>query len=321
MGKLAKLELETSQSNTAKSVNGILWILNSNREETEVLNRNDNTKFDIMISYSHKEKEICKQLYDELIRAGYRVWIDFDNMHGNVMDAMAQAIELSQIIILCMSEQYQRSNYCRAEAQYAFKRKLKMIPILVQKYYKPDGWLSFLISHLLYIDFTKHDFPQAIEMLLKELKLSHLQDRTSILPERQNTNSLHKFIYSSSLTQLPPQTIALPENVRDWTSSHVQQWLTDNNLAQIAHILSDTDGLSLIYLSDHIVNSESQQILSLLQQDSLRHTNEPLSVVELSRFQSLIEREGFAKLRPVKTQNQVNDSIVTSHNSKCCQIM
>jgi hypothetical protein len=322
MAKLAKLELEKSNSNMSRSVNGILWILNSNCEETEILNKNDDTKFDIMISYSHKEKEICKQLYDELIQAGYRVWIDFDQMHGNVMDAMAQAIELSQIIILCMSEQYQRSNYCRAEAQYAFKRKLKMIPILVQKYYKPDGWLSFLISQLLYIDFTKHDFSQAIEMLIKELKLNQLQDHTLILPEKLNNNSLQKLMYPSPLTELPSQTIALPKNVRDWSSLHVQQWLTDNNLTQMAHILSDTDGLGLIYLSDYIVNSEPQQILSLLQQDSLRRTNQSLSVIEVSRFRSLIEREGFAKLKPIKKLKQVNNSITTSHHhSKCCQIM
>ena len=42
-----------------------------------------------MISYSHNDKEIYKKLYIELIQIGYRVWINFDQMHGNIMDAMA----------------------------------------------------------------------------------------------------------------------------------------------------------------------------------------------------------------------------------------
>ncbi|CAF4795757.1 unnamed protein product, partial [Rotaria magnacalcarata] len=69
-----------------------------NRDSTD---KGDETMFDIMISYSHKDKIFCKRLYDELIKTGYRVWIDFDQIHGNVMDAMAQAIEQSNAIIIC----------------------------------------------------------------------------------------------------------------------------------------------------------------------------------------------------------------------------
>ena len=63
-----------------------------------------------------------------MIKDGYRVWIDYDQIHGNIMDAMAQAIEQSKAILICMSEQYRRSNYCRAEAHYAFQRQLKLVP-------------------------------------------------------------------------------------------------------------------------------------------------------------------------------------------------
>ncbi|CAF4987808.1 unnamed protein product, partial [Rotaria sp. Silwood1] len=178
MMKLAQIKHGSNDESMRKIVNGILWNLNSNRGEDAVLKNRDDTTFDIMISYSHKDKQICKQLYDELVRAGYRVWIDFDHMHGNIMDAMAQAIEQSRMIIICMSEHYRRSNYCRAEAQYAFQCQLKMVPVLLQKYYKPDGWLSFLTAQLLYVDFTKHDFSRAIAMLMNELTTAHLCDNT-----------------------------------------------------------------------------------------------------------------------------------------------
>jgi hypothetical protein len=269
-----------------------------------------------MISYSHKDKQICKQVYDELIRAGYRVWIDFDQMHGNVMDAMAQAIEQSHAIIICMSEDYQRSNFCRAEAQYAFQRKLKIVPILLQKHYKPNGWLSFLVSQLLYVDFTKYEFPKAIETLFKELKVAHLHDNASIAPVQPITNHSDLSIYSTSPAQLSLERTVFPENIRDWTNSDVHRWLSENNLTQMARILSDVDGRGLIYLSECIMSGEPQQILLLLQQDSYRRANEVLSLVEVARFRSLIERKGLGTVTSVKLLTNTRNS----NHSKCCNI-
>ena len=170
MSKLAHLAKECDNEQMRKIIHGILWNLEINHEDHPTSEINDEKTFDIMISYSHKDKTLCKQIYEELTKAGYRVWIDFDQMHGNVMDAMAQAIERSHTIIICMSEEYRKSNYCRAEAHYAFQRQRKIVPVLLQKHYKPDGWLLFLIGQLLYVDFIKYEFDQAMKMLFKELK-------------------------------------------------------------------------------------------------------------------------------------------------------
>jgi hypothetical protein len=321
MSKLAKLGQESSDSNIRRSVNGILWLLDSNHEENVVSNISNDTRFDVMISYSHKDQKIIKQVYDELVRAGYRIWIDFDQMHGNIMDAMAQAIEQSHAIIICMSEHYQRSNFCRAEAQYAFQRKLKMVPILLQQHYKPSGWLSFLISQLIYVDFTKHEFPKAIEKVFKELKIAHSYDNTSIAPVQPKIHHPNQSIPSISPTPLPSTRTLITENIRDWTSSHVHIWLLENNLTQMAHILSDVDGPGLIYLSEYIMNGEPQQILLLLQQDSNRRANEDLSLIELARFRSLIEREGLVTMASVKLVKKMNHGITDSDHSSCCNIM
>ncbi|CAF3422579.1 unnamed protein product, partial [Rotaria sp. Silwood2] len=103
MTKLTHLAKECDNEQICKIIHGILWNLETNHQSHSTLNIDDSTTFDIMISYSHKEKVLCKQIYDELIKFGYRVWIDFDQMHGNIMDAMAQAIERSHTIIICMS--------------------------------------------------------------------------------------------------------------------------------------------------------------------------------------------------------------------------
>ena len=97
-------------------------------------NNSNKETFEVMISYCHDDdKMICTQVYDELIRNGFRVWNNFNETHENVIDAMISAIEQTRTIIICMSKQYKLSNYCRAEAQYAFKRNLKIIPVFNRK--------------------------------------------------------------------------------------------------------------------------------------------------------------------------------------------
>ncbi|CAF4193748.1 unnamed protein product, partial [Rotaria sordida] len=156
ISKLSQLSKECDNEQMSKRIHGILWNLEINHENRSTLEIKNGKRFDIMISYSHKEKVLCKQIYEELIKSGYHVWIDFDQMHGNVMDAMAQGIEQSHTIIICMSEHYRKSNYCRAEAPYAFQQQRKIVPLILQEQYKPYGWLSFLIGHLFYIDFNKY---------------------------------------------------------------------------------------------------------------------------------------------------------------------
>ena len=52
---------------------------------------------------------------------------------------MAQAVENSECVLMCMTEKYKQSNNCRAEAEYAFNIKKPIIPLIMQRNYKPDG--------------------------------------------------------------------------------------------------------------------------------------------------------------------------------------
>ena len=49
---------------------------------------------------------------------------------------MANAIEESQCIIIGMTENYKQSNFCRAEAEYAFQLNMKIIPLILQVLFK-----------------------------------------------------------------------------------------------------------------------------------------------------------------------------------------
>ncbi|CAF1554760.1 unnamed protein product [Rotaria magnacalcarata] len=289
MLRLNHLKQELHYEPMGKITYGILWNLKSMYENRDSTDKGDETMFDIMISYSHKDKIFCKKLYDELIKTGYRVWIDFDQIHGNVMDAMAQAIEQSNAIIICMSEQYRRSNYCRAEASYAFQRRARIVPILLQEHYQPDGWLLFLVGQLIYVDYTKYEFLDAMEMLIRELKAPVLHDDNVLRVESREDASMMNS--SLSITRRQSTFPVLAENILDWTQTDVRDWLIDHNLTQMSHLLSDYNGPSLINFYKYLTTAESHQILKLLQEDSLRRTNQSLSIVELARLQNLIDQQ------------------------------
>ncbi|CAF0869668.1 unnamed protein product [Rotaria sp. Silwood1] len=308
MHKLVQLEKDCHDEKMRKIAHGIFWNLELNHDEYALSEKNLGITFDIMISYSHVEKKICQELYEELTRKGFRVWIDFDQMHGNVMDTMAHAIEHSKTIIICMSESYRRSSYCRAEADYAFQRQLKIVPIRLQKHYKPDGWLLFLIGQLYYVDFTKYDFPQAFDALMKEIKTPRFYDTPKRIVEVNQESDEVSFSSPVQLSTSLPSV--LPDNVLDWSQVQVSQWLIDHNLVHMARLLCDYDGRSLIYFNEYLTKVNPQQMLTFLQEDSLRRTNQSLSVVELARFRSIYDKhqQSLVQSTTANERKKENDS-------------
>ncbi|CAF3480392.1 unnamed protein product [Rotaria sp. Silwood1] len=167
----------TSTSNTPylqKAADGILWQLFSKYGNSE-----REFQYDIMISYSHKDKDICHRIYKVLIANKFRVWIDLEEMHGAMMQVMADAIKHSRCILICMSESYFMSPYCQSEAQFAFEKRRILIPLRVQSGYKADGWLAFLTSGRIYVDFTKMDFDTAYAKVASEVLRSQANPQGS----------------------------------------------------------------------------------------------------------------------------------------------
>ena len=314
MAKLGHLAKNSDNEQMRKATHGILWNLESIHQDRPTPDIDDQRMFDIMISYSHKDQILCKQIYEHLVQAGYRVWIDFDQMHGNVMDAMAQAIERSHIIVICMSEQYRRSNYCRAEAHYAFQRGLKLVPVLLQEHYQPDGWLLFLIGQILYVDFTKYDFQQSMRLLIRELRAeNHVEMNVTTFRPRSNTRA--------TLINLIDDELDRPKKIQHWGKAHVQQWLLSNGLMQMARLLGECDGQALIYFNDFLNNSEHTDILMLLQDDCLRRTKESLSVIELSSLRSLIDHEQNRGSRPSRKRRHIHLARDQKYFKACCSLM
>lgn len=248
---------------------------------------NENYKFDTMISYCWKEKTICKQIFDRLTDKGYRVWFDEKNMHGNSVKAMANAIEASKCIILCMSTNYQRSNACHHEADYAYVLNRHIVPLVVQPGYKARDWLGFIIGSRIYVDFTKHEFDAAFPMLETEIKLEHsmIDDRrTKATLKSESNNDASLEVISTAYEKKP---------VKDWLSIDVVSWCRTVQLPSFAKLFRDFDGPCLMRLYTMSKKDGDDATFRSLKADFQNHSDNSeknLSYTEFIRFQSELEK-------------------------------
>ncbi|CAF2603423.1 unnamed protein product [Rotaria sp. Silwood2] len=197
--------LHSTDDDVKRFVEGILWKLEQDKKGIESTTVPSNDQYDIMLSYSHRNKDLCYAIYDRLIKDGFRVWIDRENMHGSPMDAMAHAIESCQYVLVCMSEEYKQSPCCQLEAQYAFQKRRPLIPLIMTSRYKPDGWLGIIVSGKIYIDIPKLTIDSAYIVLKKEID-AYRKERNSL----DEASSRKPPLVHDSVSQIPAPSKILP---------------------------------------------------------------------------------------------------------------
>ncbi|XP_072025529.1 uncharacterized protein [Amphiura filiformis] len=187
----------------------------------------------IMLSYQWDCQKRVLQIKDRLLHAGYRVWMDLANMRGNILGAMAKAVEESDVILICMTEKYKNSKSCRSEAEYAYSHDKKLIPLLMEKDYKPDGWLGILLKiHLYYAFHSSSQFDTSTVQLLKAIREctksgEDLPDGPIQPTHREVQGKGHKTQSS------------------DWSKDDVQSWLRDKDLSALCDKFSAFNGKHL----------------------------------------------------------------------------
>ncbi|CAF3694304.1 unnamed protein product [Rotaria sp. Silwood1] len=129
-------------------------------------------KYDLMISYCHKNSDLCNIIYNCLLKLGkYKIWIDNEEMHGSMMERMAEAIEDSHLMLVCMSSAYRSSQACQAECEYAFSHQHRALFVKLEPNYKPNGWLGIFLGSRYYIDITKGDFMTKFKEIVKQISI------------------------------------------------------------------------------------------------------------------------------------------------------
>ncbi|CAF4027827.1 unnamed protein product [Rotaria sordida] len=192
-----------------------------------------------------------------------------------VLSAMANAINDSECIILCMSDSYKRSTACQCEASYAYKLKRRMIPLIMRKGFKPDGWLQVLIGSRLYINFGKPPFDEACQNLMKEINAlkrvpilpekvvndtdnsaTKEQPSVTVKPNESEKPSPRETTVSSIIKTRKPTLNFIRKSILEWSELDTQDFLVANRLKLLLPLCEEMDGRALIELYNISINNK-----------------------------------------------------------------
>ncbi|XP_060072155.1 uncharacterized protein LOC132552028 [Ylistrum balloti] len=196
----------------------------------------------IMISYNWADQKMLLRVRDRLQDVGYKVWMDVDNMEGDILDAMARAVENAHIVLMCYSEKYKESKNCRTEAQYAYQVNKDIIPVLMQTRYKPDGWLGILVGSKLFYEFTtKYPFENKIRELIREL-----ENRFRVMMKKDSAPKVLSIV-STQIEQTKKEDMENKTAMVSWTTDDLSEWLSRNKLEAFVGLKS-LSGAQLAFL-------------------------------------------------------------------------
>ena len=264
---------------------------NKSEENKSEENSDESTKYDMMISYCWAQKELCHKINDRLEKDGFQVWLDRDEMHGSIIESMAAAIEQARFVLLCMSSNYKNSINCKAEAEYAFNRKSKIVPLIVEPKYRADGWLGFMAGSKIYVDFTEKDeeeeFEATYKSLIAELERNGLRDteegkekKTTPPPATETKPEEHEKEHEHEPPSIQTKEYLTVGPASVWNEEHVKEFLIDNKLEHLMPVCQSMDGETLIEFHQ-ACQATPDTIYKVVNNSKDEH---PVSVANLFKF-------------------------------------
>lgn len=196
----------------------------------------------VFFSYNWAHQKEIVKLAGDIKAAGYKVWLDIDQMHGSTVEAMADGLDNASIVIVDISPQYKESPNCRLEGMYAMQRRLPLVPVMFEDRYTPTGWLGLLLGTSLWYKYTEEKMHASVlSSVLRELNLK-------IGPPNTHIASAPGGPPASSAPPPPPPPAK--QTLRDMTIKEVGEWLQKIGLEMYIPLLADNaiDGASLQWL-------------------------------------------------------------------------
>ena len=239
MGLLRQLQ-HSKDSQVQRAAAGALWEVEG--KTARHAERIESTGNHVMISYQWDSQEVLIEVKNRLQASGYRVWMDLEQMRGSTLEAMAKAVENSSVVLVCVSERYKESPNCRSEAEYAYQLRKDIIPLMMQRKYRGDGWLGMLVGTKLWFDFqSKQSIEPGVTKLIKELGVRGKDvdntDEPSVTP-------VAPAVQSDDVDTAPSSP-----GVSNWTNEEVKQWFKEIGLEKVyKEDISEIDGQTLIDL-------------------------------------------------------------------------
>lgn len=129
-------------------------------------------KFDVFISHSSKDKELILQVIADLQNNGISYWVDHEQIQfgDNITNKIEDGLQGSKYILVALSKNLGKSNWCRAEygpilnREYNMNSEKKVIPINLDNC--SDEEIPLLLYDKRRADFTnKEEYTRFINFL------------------------------------------------------------------------------------------------------------------------------------------------------------
>eukprot|EP00300_Choanocystis_sp_HF-7_P010795 c17156_g2_i3.p1 GENE.c17156_g2_i3~~c17156_g2_i3.p1 ORF type:complete len:629 (+),score=147.69 c17156_g2_i3:158-2044(+) len=197
----------------------------------------------VMLSYCWSDHEIVFKIRDALVAEGYAVRCDSNRIGSGVgLEGIVDAIESSAVMLVGVSDGYKKNSLCRSEAEFAFRKKVPIFPLLLQSRYEADGWLGLLTGTKLCFDFTTN-FQNTFHALIRDLG-----DRGKLTSQISNPDSWMQDAFTTA-PPTKPTADQLP-SFSNWSVSRVGSWVVSIGLPHLATKLIElrVDGQCLLAL-------------------------------------------------------------------------
>ncbi|CAF1367986.1 unnamed protein product [Rotaria sp. Silwood1] len=245
-----------------QAAKGILFNLDCLQMDMSLIednhNNNDDNQIKVMISYSHKDDKICKNLVLQLQQHFQGdIWVDFIKLsppYEDDWEEIAKAITECDVILMIVTENYCSSKSCRREVVHSDKRQKRMVPIYIGTDYTPEDWFEIRAGSATWVRFRDQKSDEEVMEIL--LGLINVRDKVKQNDKKRIVSHESNFqkkseIEANSINNTQTIEISLPVNsnpiaktpkiqlesnssisniistslIEEWTSEEVQRWL------------------------------------------------------------------------------------------------
>jgi hypothetical protein len=164
-----------------------------------------------------------KNLSKLLQEKGYSVWLDENDLLGNIDNSIMKGITNSQVVLVCLTEKYcnkinnsvydnSPNDNCYKEWNFCLFKQKKIIPIIMEKkmediFLNTDGVIQMYLNNVMFINYYD-DENNDFDILCKTLRLYNVYTRDEKIFMNIKPNS--SFDRLKDLLQLSPKRLKIP---------------------------------------------------------------------------------------------------------------
>jgi hypothetical protein len=89
-------------------------------------------EYDIFFSHAWKDKPFLSHIHHLLVKKGYRVWYDLNEMGYDFKKSMQDGIANSRVVLVCLNQHYLTRSNCIFELKEASKQNKVIIPLILE---------------------------------------------------------------------------------------------------------------------------------------------------------------------------------------------